>query len=69
MKVVVQEAFRAMDGEAERYMDVLERPPEAQPLHRSAFIPYILERLLRLYKTLPLYYLLTALIEKTAAQK
>lgn len=26
-----------MDGEVERYMEVLERPPKLQPSYRSAF--------------------------------
>ena len=47
MWVVAQEAFRGMDAEAERHMDVLERPPELQPTHRSAF--------LRLFPSVPHY--------------
>ena len=34
-----------MDGEDERYMDVLERPSELQPTYRSAFLHTIPERL------------------------
>ena len=38
---MAQEAFRGMDAEVERYMDVLERPPELQPTYQSAFyIPF-----------------------------
>ncbi len=44
---MAQDAFRGMDAEAERYMDVIERPPEVQPTHRSAF--------LRLFPSVPHY--------------
>ena len=35
MQGVVQRAFRGMDAEAERHMEVLDRPSEPPPAYRS----------------------------------